>query len=71
LHEFERKQAGRAGIAAEGGGRRNLRVGGIPGRGAFIILCLDWAVAASVSEWMSLHSLTLAATSEMKKAENG
>jgi len=25
-----------------------------------------WAVAASVSEWMRIHSLTLAATSEMK-----
>jgi hypothetical protein len=29
-------------------------------------LRLGWAVAASVSEWMSLHSLTLAATSEMR-----
>ena len=32
-------------------------------------LRLGGAVAASVSEWMSLHSLTLAATSEKKKAE--
>ena len=33
------------------------------------LLWLDRVVAASVSEWMNLHSLTLAATSEMKKAE--
>ena len=35
-----------------------------------IFLCLlkvDRVVAASVSEWMSCHSLTLAATPEMKK----
>jgi hypothetical protein len=30
-------------------------------------LRLDRVVAASVSEWMSCHSLTLAATPEMKK----
>ena len=30
-------------------------------------LRLDRMVAASVSEWMSRHSLTLAATPEMKK----
>jgi len=30
---------------------------------------LGWAVAASVSEGMRFHSLTLAATSEMKKME--
>jgi hypothetical protein len=35
--------------------RSSLRLGGV--------------VAASVSEWMRIHSLTLAATSEMKKAE--
>ena len=34
-------------------------------------LRLGWAVAASVSEWMSLHSLTLVATSEMKKMPRG
>jgi hypothetical protein len=31
------------------------------------LLWLDRVVAASVSEWMSCHSLTLAATPEMKK----
>jgi hypothetical protein len=35
------------------------------------LLGLGWVVAASVSEWMSLHSLTLAATSEMKKMPRG
>ena len=30
-------------------------------------LRLDRVVAASVSEWMSCHSLTLAATPEMKR----
>ena len=32
-------------------------------------LRLGWAVAASVSEWKSIHSLTLAATAEMKRVE--
>jgi len=32
-------------------------------------LRLDRVVAASVSEWMSCHSLTLAATPEMKKMQ--
>jgi len=32
-------------------------------------LRLGWAVAASVSEWRLIHSLTLAATSEMKNVE--
>jgi hypothetical protein len=30
-------------------------------------LRLDWTVAASVSEWIRFHSLTLAATAEMNR----
>jgi len=33
------------------------------------LLRLGWAVAASVSEWKSIHSLTLAATAELKRVE--
>jgi len=34
------------------------------------LLRLDWAVAASVSEWKRFHSLTLAATRKMKWSES-